>query len=152
MRAREFDEQTLDVRRAFPLFWRAIRLRCPNCGGRGIFASWLTLRERCPTCGIPLNRAEDDYFIGAYLFNLIAVELIVAVTITVFGWLTYPRTPWTLLEITTVVLLVGGAFFCYPFAKTTWIAFDIMLRPVTPEEMSWYREGGSSTGRDLPQL
>jgi len=149
---REFDEQTLDVRRAFPLFWRAIRLRCPNCGHGKIFASWLTLKPRCPTCGIPFDRAEDDYFIGAYLFNLIAVELIVAAALTIVAVATYPHVPWTALQYSTILLVLGGAFVCYPFAKTTWIAFDLMLRPVTPEEMQWYREGGSSAGRDLPQL
>jgi uncharacterized protein (DUF983 family) len=152
MREREFDEQTLDVRRAWPLFWRAIRLRCPNCGGGKIFATWLTLNPKCPTCGIDLDRAEDDYFIGAYLFNLIAVELLVAAALTVVGVLTYPHVPWTALQYSTIVLVLGGAFACYPFAKTTWLAFDLMLRPVTPEEMEWYRTGGTSAGRDLPQL
>jgi uncharacterized protein (DUF983 family) len=111
---REFDEQTLDVRRAFPLFWRVIRLRCPNCGHGGIFASWLTL---------------------------------VAGVLTVVAILTYPHVPWTAIQYSTIALVLGGAFACYPFAKTTWIAFDLWLRPVTPEEMRWYQEGGSSGRR-----
>jgi len=71
---------------------------------------------------------------------------------TVVGVLTYPHVPWTALQYSTIVLVLGGAFACYPFAKTTWLAFDLMLRPVTPEEMEWYRTGGTSAGRDLPQL
>ncbi len=152
MDAREYDREAYDFRRAVPLFGRALRLRCPNCGGRNIFANWFTLREQCPTCGLKFDRAEDDYFIGAYLFNLVAVELLVAALIGVVIFATMPNPPWTLLQYGAVVLVLFGAFVCYPFAKTTWLAFDILLRPVTPGEMEWYEAGGSAAGRDLPQL
>ena len=58
------------------LLWRAIRLRCPHCGGGGLFESFFKIKKQCPTCGLRLERGESDYFVGAYLFNLIAVELI----------------------------------------------------------------------------
>jgi uncharacterized protein (DUF983 family) len=150
--AREYDEQSLTLSRAWPLMWRAIRLRCPNCGGKGIFQNWFKLRDRCPTCGLRFDRAESDYFIGAYLFNLIAVELLVAALIVAVAVLTWPDPPWGVLQWAAVALVLAGAFICYPFAQTTWLAFDLMLRPVTPEEMQWYRDGGGPEGRDLPQL
>ncbi|MDQ3427890.1 MAG: hypothetical protein M3477_08695 [Gemmatimonadota bacterium] len=31
------------------LFWRALRLRCPNCGGGPIRSSWLRMRPPWPT-------------------------------------------------------------------------------------------------------
>ena len=39
------------LRRVDLLLWRALRLRCPNCGGGPIFDSWLRMRGRCPRCG-----------------------------------------------------------------------------------------------------
>ena len=51
---------------------RAVARRCPNCGASGIFASYTELRQSCPTCGLRLQRGESDYFIGAYLLNLVA--------------------------------------------------------------------------------
>ena len=66
-----------DISRQSPwkLLGRALLLRCPNCGGRGLFTGFLKMKERCPHCGILLERGESDYFLGGYTLNLIAVEL-----------------------------------------------------------------------------
>ncbi|MEO8621972.1 MAG: DUF983 domain-containing protein, partial [bacterium] len=86
---------------------RAVARRCPNCGGRGIFSSFTELRASCPTCGLRLHRGESDYFIGAYLLNLVAVELLFAVLLGAVVIVTYPNTPWTLLQWSGVVLILG---------------------------------------------
>jgi len=149
---RQIDEQIVDIHRAVPLFWRATRLRCPNCGSRGIYASWARLRPNCPTCGLRLNRGEHDYFIGAYLVNLVAVELLVALLLAVFVVMTYPATSWTTLEWSAVLLSLVGAFACYPLAQVFWLAADLWLRPLTPQELEWHRTGGASDAHDLPHL
>ena len=128
-------ESELDMRRAFRLIGRAALLRCPNCGGRGIFKSFLELRPDCPTCGLQLDRGEDDYFLGAYLFNLVAVELLFAGVLAVVVIMTWPDPPWTLIQYGGAALMVAGAVLCYPFAKVLWLAFDVMLRPVDPDEL-----------------
>jgi uncharacterized protein (DUF983 family) len=132
---------------------RAMRRRCPHCGGRGIFASYTALRERCPTCGIRLQRGESDYFIGAYLLNLVAVELVFALVLATIFVLTYPNTPWALLQWGGLALMIAGAVLCYPFAKALWLAADLIFRPMTPEELEWHRRDGTTdeAGR-LPQL
>jgi len=150
--SRQIDEQIVDVRRALPLVWRAVRLRCPNCGAPGIFASWMRLRAQCPRCGLRLNRGESDYFIGAYLVNLVAVELLVAFLLGLVVVLTFPKTPWTALEWGAVVLSLVGALACYPFAQVLWLAADLWLRPLTPQELEWHRGGGRKGGEDLPHL
>lgn len=149
---RQIDEQIMDVRRAVPLFWRASRLRCPNCGARGIFASWTELRPECSGCGLRLNRGEPDYFIGAYLVNLVAVELLIAVLLAVVVVVTYPTTPWTTLEWSAVVLSLVGAIACYPLAQVFWLAADLWLRPLTSQELAWHRAGGASSAHDLPHI
>jgi uncharacterized protein (DUF983 family) len=149
---REIDDQMIDLRRALPLFSRALRLRCPNCGARRIFASWTRLRQQCPQCGLRLNRGESDYFIGAYLVILVAVELLVAGMLAVILVATYPATPWTLLEWAAVILSVLGALGCYPLAQVLWLAADLWLRPLTAQELDWHRSGGASHDHDLSHL
>jgi uncharacterized protein (DUF983 family) len=130
---------------------RAIVRRCPNCGARGIFAGFTALRERCPACGLRLQRGENDYFIGAYLLNLVAVELLFALLLGVVVILTYPDTPWDLLQWSAIVLILGGALVCYPFAKALWLAADLIFRPLSDQELAWHREGGIAD-RELPHL
>lgn len=145
-----------EVRRFFrPGSWRmlgrALLLRCPHCGGRGIFASLFELKDRCPTCGMRLERGEKDYFVGAYLFNLIAVELILFFVVCGFVWVTWPDPNWDLITWTTAVLMLSGCVFCYPFSKTTWLAVDLMIRPMSPEELDWHHDGSETLDRELPQ-
>jgi uncharacterized protein (DUF983 family) len=132
---------------------RAMLRRCPNCGGRGIFAGYTALRERCPTCGLRLQRGESDYFIGAYLLNLVAVELLFAIVLAAIIISTYPHTPWALVQWGGLALMIAGAVLCYPFAKSLWLAADLIFRPVSAQEMEWHRRGGTAddTG-ELPHL
>ena len=130
---------------------RALIRCCPNCGSRGIFSSFTTLRETCPSCGLRLRRGESDYFIGAYLLNLVAVEILFALLLGGVVIATYPDTPWTLLQWGAIVLILGGAVICYPFAVSLWLAADLILRPLTDQELAWHREGGSAD-RELPHL
>src|SRR5258705_9865082 len=113
---------------------RALLRRCPNCGSPGIFAGYTTLRERGPRWGLRLHRGESDYFIGAYLLNLVAVELLFALVLGVVFVTTYPNTPWVLLQWGGLVLMIAGAVLCYPFSKAIWLAADLIFRPVSPEE------------------
>lgn len=109
--------------------FRALARRCPRCGAPGIFANWVTLCERCPRCGLRLERGESDYFIGAYAINLVVVEMVLAavlIGVTIWRW---PDPPWTLLEWGGSALMIAGAIFCYPYSKTTWLAFDLVFRP-----------------------
>jgi uncharacterized protein (DUF983 family) len=130
---------------------RAIARRCPNCGAPGIFASYTELRPSCPNCGLRLHRGESDYFIGAYLLNLVAVELLFALLLGAVVVITYPDTPWVLLQWGGLALMVVGAIACYPFAKAIWLAADLMLRPMTDEELNWHRADGTAD-RELPHL
>ena len=120
---------------AVKMIVRALVRRCPNCGSPGIFAGYTTLRERCPRCGLRLHRGESDYFIGAYLLNLVAVELLFALVLGLVFVTTYPNTPWALLQWGGLVLMIAGAVLCYPFSKALWLAADLIFRPVSEEEL-----------------
>jgi hypothetical protein len=98
-----------------------------------------------------LERGEGDYFLGAYLFNLVVVELLFGAVLAITLIATWPDPPWTLLEWGGAALMVIGAIICYPLGKTTWLAFDLILRPLTPEELEWHRTGKRPADDSLPQ-
>ena len=131
---------------------RALMLRCPHCGGKGIFQTVFTLNKQCETCGLRTQRGEDDYFVGAYLFNLCMVEAILWIGTFACIAVTYPDTPWTLLTWATGILMIVGCFVCYPFAKTTWLAVDLSIRPLTEEELEWHDEDGTFGDRVLAHI
>ena len=112
-------------------FGRALRLRCPHCGGRPIFLSWARLVPNCPVCGLDLERGEQGYWVGAYFFNLLAVETIFAVWVAGFLLWTWPSPPWLLFQFVTIALMIASPFLCFPFSKTLFLAFDLLVRPPT---------------------
>ncbi|HZE08636.1 MAG TPA: DUF983 domain-containing protein [Gemmatimonadaceae bacterium] len=125
-----------DISRQSPwrLLGRALLLRCPNCGRGGLFHGFFQMHERCPHCGILLARGEPDYFLGAYTLNLIAVEALLALGFLIVLIATWPHPPWAAVQVGGVVLSILGAVFCYPFAKTTWLAIDLIFRPPVRED------------------
>ena len=88
------------------LFARALRLRCPHCGGGPIFVTWSRLVPNCPVCGIGLERGEQGYWLGAYFFNLMAVETVFTVWVVGFLVWTWPTPPWALFQISTLILML----------------------------------------------
>ncbi|HWA58939.1 MAG TPA: DUF983 domain-containing protein [Gemmatimonadales bacterium] len=119
--------------RILTLFLRALRLRCPNCGGGGLFAGWFRMRPTCPTCGIETERGEDGYIVGAYMFNIMAAELIWLAVVAAVAWSTWPTPPWNLILFGGGALMLGLPFLFYPFSKTIFLAFDLVFRPRASE-------------------
>ena len=117
-------------------FARAFRLRCPHCGGRPIFVRWHQLVSSCPVCGLNLERGEHGYWVGAYFFNLMAVETIFAVWVAGFLLWTWPSPPWLLLQLTSLALMIASPFVCFPFSKTLFLAFDLLVRPPTASDFA----------------
>jgi uncharacterized protein (DUF983 family) len=118
------------------LLWRAVRRRCPRCGSKGIFSSWLKLRERCSTCGYRFER-EEGFFTGVYLVNYSLIA--VAIVFELFVYLLYANAqdgdasfvPALLIGLATALVL---PLITYPFAKATWAAIDLAVRPLDPVE------------------
>jgi len=121
-------------RRVTSLFGRALRLRCPHCGGGPIFVTWSHLVPNCPVCGLGLERGEQGYWLGAYFFNLMAMETVFSIWVLVFLLETWPNPPWDLLQATTIVLMLVVPFAFFPYSKTLFLAFDLMVRPPTEED------------------
>jgi uncharacterized protein (DUF983 family) len=116
------------------LLTRAMMRRCPNCGSGNIFTGWFHLRHECPTCGLVLEREEQGYVVGSYMFNIVAAELLFAAIFIAVLLATWPTPPWKLLQYGGAVLMILSPVFFYPFSKTLFLAFDLIFRPVRTDD------------------
>ena len=132
------------------LFGRAFALRCPNCGRGPVLRHWLKLRVRCGTCGLRTERGEHDYFVGSIFILFTLAGILVIGTLVVTLLVTWPTVPWDLLQYGLPIMMLVAMPALFPFAKLVWLAFDLMLRPVTTEELDWHRstEAEFSSHRD----
>ncbi|HEX3926569.1 MAG TPA: DUF983 domain-containing protein [Gemmatimonadales bacterium] len=112
--------------RRLQLFLRALTLRCPNCGKRGLFRHWLAMREACPNCGLSLATGNR---VGAYLLNLVAAELVLMAAIVVIVLRSWPHPPWDLLQYLAPALMVIAPLLLYPFSKMVFVAIDLAMYP-----------------------
>lgn len=114
---------------------RALLLRCPRCGGRGIWRSYFRMRRTCPTCTLVLDRGEsEDYWLGAYMFNLVAAELVaiaISVSVIVVNW---PDVPWNAVWFGSIALAALMPVLFFPFARNLWLAWDLYFRPREPSD------------------
>jgi uncharacterized protein (DUF983 family) len=108
------------------LLGRALLLRCPRCGARGILDGWFKLKDACPVCALGLRRApEDDEWFGGYFVNLIASELLMIVIVVGYVIGHWPGVPWTNVEVLSVVMVIVSPVISYPFSKTLWVAVEL---------------------------
>jgi uncharacterized protein (DUF983 family) len=122
-------------RRAASLFGRALVLQCPNCGGRGLMVSWFKLAPACPRCGLAPERGESDYFLGGMMFNIVLAEAVFVVLLIGTIAATWPHVPWSFLQYGAPAAMLLAPIVLYPFSRLVWLAFDLTLRPVTPNEL-----------------
>ena len=114
------------------MFARAIRLRCPVCGGGPLFSQWLRMAPACPGCGLVVNRGESGYGLGALWFNLLAAEGVnttIWVSVAISRW---PDVPWETLHWIAPVTAILMPLLFFPFSKTLFLAFDLCFRPLEP--------------------
>ncbi|MEX2220609.1 MAG: hypothetical protein WEG40_02330 [Candidatus Rokuibacteriota bacterium] len=129
------------MKRAVIRFARALRRRCPNCGGRPVIVRWIRVVPACPGCRLRLDRGEPDYFLGAIVFNMAFAEgIFTAGLLGVLLW-TYPDPPWDALYYGGIVGLIVAPILFYPYSKLLWLAFDLLFRPLRPEDVAPPRSG-----------
>jgi uncharacterized protein (DUF983 family) len=139
--------EELSVRRGVRLYSRGVTMRCPHCGSRGLLQSWFRFRSRCPGCGLRMDRGEEDFFLGGMMWNIVMAEGALLLSMLLVGLLTWPDVPWTALQWGGPVLMVVVPFLFYPVSLNVWLASDILIRPVTEEEMEWYATSDDSEFR-----
>jgi uncharacterized protein (DUF983 family) len=126
-----------------PSAFRTMMLRgaighCPICGSGHLFER-LKMRERCPRCGHRFDRkAEDGFFLGAYLINLAIGLVLIAIVLMAYGLSLDGSLPisTTALLVTAGVLTLFVPFVFYRISKTLWAAIELTLHPAEPEELT----------------
>lgn len=135
MSAKHVPEE-LSVSRLARLLGRALVLRCPHCGRGTVFSSWIRMKESCSKCGLLFYRGQEDNFLGGYLLNLIAAELIIVGVGVIAVLATWPNVPWTGIMYGLVALMVPAPFVTYPYSKTLWLAIDLHFQPAKPSDFT----------------
>ncbi len=112
--------------RRLTLFARALRLRCPNCGGQGMFRRWFEMVPDCTQCGFALASGNR---VGANLLNLVAAEVILMVALATIIIRTWPDPPWQFLQYGAPILMLITPLILYPFSKAIFVAADLAMYP-----------------------
>jgi hypothetical protein len=87
------------------------------------------MRSQCAVCGLAFERGEEGYQVGSYMFNIVAAELMFAAVFLVIVLATWPSPSWALLQYGGIALMVVVPFVLFPFTKTLFLAFDLLIRP-----------------------
>ena len=115
------------------LFSRALARRCPNCGGASAFTGFWKLAHHCPSCGHLFER-ESGYWVGAVIFNTALAIGSFLLTFGAFLLVTWPEVPWAWLTWIAIGVTVVIPVALYPWAQTMWMAYDLYVHPLEPEE------------------
>ncbi len=108
---------------------RALRKRCPRCGGSNIFRTFGELHTDCPTCGLRFER-EQGYWVGSMIINTI-VTFGLLIAVLVGGMLIlWPDVPWTPLFIATLLVAGLTPVLFHPRSRTVWMAIEMSYHPV----------------------
>jgi uncharacterized protein (DUF983 family) len=91
------------------------------------------MAKACPTCGLPLERNEEGYTVGAYMFNIgLAEAAFVAVFLGVLA-ITWLNPPWQLLTWISGGLMVLLPLVFYPYSKTLFLGMHLLFHPADLE-------------------
>lgn len=118
---------------------RGLTMRCPNCGGRTLFAGVLKANERCPVCGFVFER-EEGFFLGAVVINYAFTTFLLIVPLGVAVFM-------QLISVTVALLL--GLAWCvvfplifYRLSKSLWLMTYYLF---FPRHLPANDPGGSGT-------
>ena len=131
------DASTWELTRKLCLYlWRAMRLRCPECGVSRVFVpafktrsvrDWVTPLDGCPRCGYAYER-EGGYFLiatwGVHYFTVTGVCLAAALLVDHFFPMSFTR-----LAVVVAVPTVIFGFWFARYAKSLYLAIDHFFDP-----------------------
>ena len=115
---------------------RGLLKRCAVCGSGKLFTRWFRMKERCPRCGYRFER-EEGFFLGAYVINLAVAQgmvILLAVVPLIVRLADDPDASILPFVIGGLVGAVVAPIVFYPWSKTVWTAFDLILRPLAARE------------------
>src|SRR5947209_14023407 len=108
---------------------RALRLRCPICGARGLFRG-LTMHDSCPKCGFAFER-EPGYWTNAATMNFMISG---GVVLMIVGPIVFTGIPIPLILGISLALSALVPLLWFRHFKAIWLAIDLHVNPPTPAE------------------
>jgi uncharacterized protein (DUF983 family) len=125
-----------EIRTSFwPMVARALRRRCPRCGGKAWFTGWFAKVDRCQTCGYRYER-EPGFLLGALTMNIIVTFGLLVVVLLVGIILSYPDVALVPILAVAVPLMILVPIAFYPFSYTLWAAVDLTMHPLEPADVA----------------
>lgn len=94
------------------------------------------MKERCPACQYLFER-EEGFFLGAYVINLAIAQglvILLAIVPLIIRLASDPDASIMPFVFGGLIGAVVAPMFFYPWSKTIWTAFDLMLRPPAATE------------------
>ncbi len=124
---------------------RGLIRRCPHCGARGtFFTSWFRTQDNCRGCNLVWQRNTDGFMLGALAINFIVTGSSLIFTFAIGVVASYPDLAIFPVLISTVAVTLIVGVFGYPISYTTWLAIDLMMRPLEADEQAVIRASNSS--------
>lgn len=116
------------------LIRRALLLQCPACGQRGVIQKWFGIADRCPTCDLRIERIEG-HWIGSFGLNVTVCFTLTFLVLLTATLLSIPDIrPWPIAIAAVTPAALGPILFA-PGSRTTWVAIDLLMRPLAPGEI-----------------
>ena len=123
------------------MLMRGLFRRCPHCGTRGaFFTSWFRTQKTCRGCNLTWLRNTDGFMLGALAINFITTGGSLITTFAIGVVLTYPDLAILNLLISTISVTLIVGIFGYPISYTTWLAIDLIMRPLDETELAGLRK------------
>lgn len=130
----------------------ALGLRCPRCGGAGLFAGWFRMEPRCGRCGLDFRR-EPGFYLGSIYINYGITALS---TIALYGLLVLAG-GWTAEQALAACLAVAVALplVLFRYARALLLAIDSSVNrdpapaghgPLTEAQLSSHRANDGQAG------
>ena len=98
------------------------------------------MSTRCPQCHLLTDRGEPDYFLGSYVINFVVAEFTIAFSaLGAILWL-WPDVDWNLVKWGLMATIIPVPIVFYPWARTLWLAVDLVMRPPTLADLDAHGE------------
>ena len=111
--------------------------RCAHCGQPGaFFVSWFKTQDRCRGCNLLWQRNTQGFVLGALAINFVVTGGALITTLVIGVVISYPELAILQLLVSTVGVTLFVGVFGYPISYTTWLAVDLIMRPLESGELA----------------
>ena len=119
------------------MLFRGLIRRCAHCGQPGaFFISWFKTQDSCRGCKLFWQRNTQGFVLGALAINFVVTGGALIATLVIGVVTSYPDLAIFELLVSTVGVTLFVGIFGYPISYTTWLAVDLIMRPVESGELA----------------